>query len=67
MGNVEQVLAEVTPRRATMALLRFEEMIAECERRTGGRLTETDMKFLLTVFRSVVVRECRATRADGAT
>ena len=60
MREVEEVLAAVTPRKATMALLRFHEMIDETERRSGRRLTEADQRFLVTIFRSVLMKECRA-------
>ncbi len=60
MRDVEQVLAAITPRRATMALLSFDEMIAESERRSGLRLTRADRRFILNVFRSVLTKECRA-------
>lgn len=59
MGEVEEVLAAVTPRRATMALLRYDEMIEEFERRSGRRMTRADERFLAMVFRSVLLKECR--------
>jgi hypothetical protein len=64
MREVERALAAVTPRRATMALLRFDEMIEECERRTGRRMTNADRRFLASVFRSALAKECRTSNSD---
>ena len=57
--HIERALASVTPRVATLALLRLGEVIEGYERRSGHCLSRADRRFIRLTFLSVLTRECR--------
>jgi hypothetical protein len=67
MRDIDRVLRVLTPRVATVVLLRFDEVTELCEKRFGCRLTQADRRFLVTVSRSILTGECQTSRSDRAT
>jgi hypothetical protein len=57
-GSADDRFARITPRAATLALLRFAEVVAQYEQERGIVLTDVQQALIQDALRAIIRREC---------
>jgi hypothetical protein len=65
MYDLRQTLADITPRAATVTLLRFDDAVARYERETGRTMEGPHRETIIAMLRAIVAEGTRLDAANG--